>query len=49
MAFQFGFVCIALSADGADVRLKRKQKDMLNNNNGNILRNLYIQVSSTWA
>ncbi len=27
MAFQFGFVCIALSADGADVRLKRKQKD----------------------
>jgi hypothetical protein len=58
MAFQFGFVCITLSADGADVRLKRKQKDndnkvqsemLKNNNNGNILRNLYIQESSTWA
>jgi hypothetical protein len=45
MAFQFGFVCIALSADGADVRLKRKQKDNDNKVQSEMLKIIKAEIS----
>jgi hypothetical protein len=45
MAFQFGFVCITLSADGADVRLKRKQKDNDNKVQSEMLKIIKAEIS----